>query len=127
MELFNKGYIPFTIAELNGTKPIEETKVEISLSGDTVTTDALFSAQVTSNFGISDIYITLKNKKGNDVYRHTVRATLAGVKELKLSETGNNVFTQGDLSTLSGEYTVEITVQLSTGERPVVYSGTIQL
>lgn len=45
----------------------------------------------------------------------------------KLSENGNNVFTQGDLSTLSGEYTVEITVQLSTGERPVVYSGTIQL
>ena len=126
MELFNKGYIPFTIAELNGTKPIEETKVEIDLSGDSVTTEDLFSANVTSNFGISDVYITLRNDNGNDVYRHIVRATLAGVKELKLSETGNNVFTQGDLTALSGDYTVEISLQLSTGERPVLYTGTVE-
>lgn len=127
MGLFNKGYIPFTIAELNGTKPVEETKVEISLTGDSVDADTLFSSKVTSNFGISDIFVILKNKSGNDVYRHTVRATLAGVKELSLAEKGANVFTQGDLSTLSGDYTVEISVRVSTGECPTVYTGTISL
>lgn len=127
MDLFTKGYIPFTIAELNGTKPVEETRVEISLSGDTVTTSELFAAKVTSNFGISDIYITLRNKNGNDVYRHTVRATLAGVKELTVTQSGANVFTQGDLNALSGDYTVEIAVQLSTGERPVLYTGAVKI
>lgn len=126
MDLFNKGYIPFTTAELNGTKPVEETKAEISLSGDTITTDDIFSAAVTCNFGISDAYITIKNENG-DVYRHTVRATQAGVKELKLSLSGNQVFTEGSLETISGEFTVEISVQLSTGERPTLYTGKIKL
>lgn len=126
-ELFDKGYLPFTYAELTGEKKVEETKVETTLSGDSITADNLFSANVTSNFGISDVYITLKNKNGNDVYRHTVRATLAGVKELRLSRTGDNVFTQGDLNALSGDYTAEVSVQLSTGERPVVYSGNVKI
>lgn len=126
-KLYEKGYIPFTVAELNGTKPVEETKVETTLSGDSVDTDTLFSGKVTSNYGISDIYITLKNKDGDDVYRHIVRATLAGVKELTVNEDGENVFTQGDLSQLKGQYTVEVSVQLSTGERPIVYSGNVKL
>ena len=128
MELFNKGYIPFTLAELCGAKPVEETKVETTLpDSDTILTDDLFSSTVTSNFGISDIYITLKNKNGNDVYRHTVRAKFAGIKELNISRLSDNVFIEGDLETLRGDYSIEIAVQLSTGERPVVYSGTIRI
>jgi len=85
----------------------------------------LFNAKVTSNFGISDIYVTLKNADGKVVYRLVTRATNAGEKQVSITRNGTNAFATGDFDKLSGEYAVEVTAQLSTGERPVLYAGKV--
>ena len=126
-DLYSKGYIPFTYAEFTGEKPIEETEYGFSFTGETVTLDELFVQTATSNFGISDVYVTIRNEKGEDLYRHVTRAHEAGHKELKLVREGNTAFSEGDLSQLNGTYPIEVKAQLSTGERPVIYSGKITI
>lgn len=123
LKLYEHSYLPFTFAEFLGTDPIDPTECKINLSGDSVTVDQLFKAKVTANFGISDVYITAKNADGSEAYRCVVRAAAAGEQLLTLTDMGSNVFHWGDLAALKGEYTVEISAQLSTGERPVIYTG----
>lgn len=125
--LMAKGYLPFTYAEFTGEKPIEATQYSCTLSGETITSSDLFNAAVTSNFGISDIYVTIRNDEGQDLYRHITRAHKAGLKELTVVRAGNTAFTEGNYDALNGTYPVEVKVQLSTGERPVIYSGKVTI
>ena len=125
LELFGGAYMPFTFAEFLGTKAVDKTECSINLSGDSVDATKLFNAKVTSNFGISDIYVTLKNADGKVVYRLVTRATNAGEKQVSITRNGTNAFATGDFDKLSGEYAVEVTAQLSTGERPVLYAGKV--
>ena len=127
MELYDNSYIPFTFAELLGTKGIDETTCSINLTGDTVDASKLFKATVTANFGISDVYVSLKNAEGKEVYRLATRATVSGVRELAINKNSTSAYAKGDYDKLSGSYAVEVSVQLSTGERPVVYTGTVNI
>lgn len=128
-QLYAGGYIPFTFAEWQGTDPIEETVASFSHCGSTITKSQLFSATVEANYGISDVYAIVTNAQGEEVYRHAVRAIKAGMTSLSFVESqtveGNktyqNVDTWGTLS--GGTYTVEVVVQLATGERPTLYTG----
>ena len=125
MDLFDKHYIPFTYAEFLGTDKVDTTECTINLSGDSVDAMQLFNAKVTANYGISDIYVSLKNADGKEVYRQATRASFAGEMTLNINRNGTNTFFWGNYDKLSGEYAVEISVQLSTGERPVVYTGKV--
>lgn len=127
LDLFNGAYMPFTFAEFLGTKPVEKTQCSVNLSGETVSELKLFNAAVRSNFGISDIYISLFSDSGREVYRLVTRATEAGVKDLQVARLADNTFTWGDYDSLSGTYTVKLSAQLSTGERPELYTGQITL
>ena len=128
MELYDNSYIPFTFAEFLGTDSVDETQCSIELTGDTVTSAQLFKAKVTANYGISDIYVSLKDDSGKEVYRLATRATVSGVRELAITKNGTNTFVTGSkYDDLSGSYAVEVSVQLSTGERPVVYTGTVTI
>lgn len=127
MDLYNKHYLPFTYAEFLGTDKVDATECTVNLSGDSVDAMKLFNAKVTSNFGISDIYVSLKNADGKEVYKLVTRATDAGVMELNVNKNATNSFTWGDYDKLSGEYTVEVSAQLSTGERPVLYTGKVTI
>ena len=124
-KLFTGNYMPFTYGEWLGTDPIEETEVTCSHGGDTITIDQLYGTSVTSNYGISDIYAQIFDSKGNEVFKTVSRATQAGKKEIKFTKVTATTYTWGDLETLEAkkEYTVKITAQLGTGERPVVWEG----
>ena len=124
-DLYQKSYIPFTYAEFLGTKGVDETQCSVNLSGDSVDAASLFSAQVTSNFGISDVYVSLKNDSGKEVYRLVVRATEHNVQTVKITRNATNIDTWGTYEKLNGEYTAEVSAQLSTGERPVIYTGKV--
>lgn len=123
MELYEDSYLPFTFAEFLGTKGIDETQCTIDLSGDSVEASKLFTAAVKTNFGLSDVYVSLKNADGKEVYRLAVCVTVPGEKELRISRNARNAFSWGDFEKLSGEYLAEVSAQLTTGERPVLYSG----
>ena len=123
LNMYNSSYLPFTFAEFLGTNPVEETEVTSSLTGDQVTVNQLLTSNVTANYGISDVYAIVKDKKGNEVYRHVSRADSAGQLNLSFRPDGDTIDSWGTLDVSKGEFTVEIQAQLSTGERPTVYTG----
>ena len=120
--LFDHNYIPFTFAEFLGTDPVEETQCTSSLSGESVTLSQIFSSTIQSNYAISDVYVLISNDKGV-VKKVMVKAPAVHTMELSLRSQGSNVDTWGEPNLSKGEFTVEIQVQLGTGERPTVYSG----
>ena len=128
-QLLETGYVPFAFKEFTGEDPIEKTEVSFSHEGDTITKAELFSAKVTANYSISDIYALVYDQKGNEVYKHAVRCIEANTETLAFTETAaedaefDNVERWGELK--NGTYTVKVVVQLGTGERPTVYEGTL--
>ena len=126
-KLWKGNYLPFTYGEWLGTDPIEETEVSCSIDAgaESVTLKELLKTKVTSNYGISDAYAQIFDAKGNEVYKQASRAHRAGLKAVQFNKVGANIFTWGDADKLTagGNYTVKITVQLGTGERPTVWEG----
>ena len=124
-KLFDGANVPFTFGELIGTDPIEDTEVSFSYSGETITEKQLFSAKVKSNYNISDIYVYVYDKDGNEIYKHAVRAITPSTRELQVHKRVGRSYTWGSWDDVSAGDTVKVEVQLGTGERPVVYSGTL--
>ena len=133
--LWEKHYIPFTFAEFLGTHPIEDTICEFSHKGETITKKELFDSFVTCNYGIVDTYIIVRDPAGQQVYKHAVRCTVPGQKEMELveyeldgeqnlngrtdrvSRFGTPNFTPG--------HSITVQAQVATGERITVYEGTL--
>lgn len=128
-KLYTSCYIPFTFGELIGTDPIEETVTTFSHTEQTITEKQLFSAKVTSNYNISDIYVYVYDDAGTEVFKHAVRARVPSTREMKIHKQVGHVYTWGSWDDLDpkGDYTVKVEVQLGTGERPVVYTGTLAM
>lgn len=127
LDLYQGAYLPFTFAEFLGTKPVDKTEYSINIEGENVDQLKLLNAKVTCNFGISDVYLSLYDASGREVYRLITRAVNAGEKSLQLARNATNSFTWGDFDKLSGEYTAKISAQLSTGERPELYTGKVTI
>ena len=122
---FEKGYIPFTFKEFHGLDPIEDTFVEFTHKGETITREQLFSSKVTANYSFSDTYVEIFDEKGNEVYKLAVRATVPSIYELEYKESGDNVCVWGTWDSVKSGYTVKIYSQLATGERPTLWEGKI--
>ena len=124
--LFKGNYVPFTYKEFTGEDPIEKTECTLSHSGETITVDQMLKLKMTSNYGISDLYVSVYNADGVEVFKAVTRATQAGRMELKFTPAANNFFKWGDETTLDPanyEYTVKVYAQLGTGARPVLWEG----
>lgn len=121
--LFEGNYLPFTFAEFLGTDPIEATEVGFSLSGGKITKSQYFSATVTSNYAVSDVYAIVTNDAGEEIYRHVTRSTGSGYQSLDIVESGVRTDQWGTLP--EGTWNIEVVAQLGTGERPTVYVGKI--
>ena len=124
-QLYEGAYCPFTFGELIGTDPIEETEVSFSYSEDTITVKQLFTTKATSNYNISDLYVSVYDETGTEVLKHVVRAVVPSTREMRVQKRVGEYYTWGDWDnlTVGGSYTVKVELQLGTGERPVVYSG----
>ena len=69
------------------------------------------------------MYAIVKDSEGNETYRHAVRCQSAGELEMTLKRNADYVVKWGTLDIGNGNFTVEIVCQLSTGERPTIYTG----
>ena len=118
-QLLQDGYLPFTFAEFQGTDPIEETECTYSYTGDTINMQQLMAATVTANYSISDVFVCLKDGD-KTVIRDVYRADTVGVKTTNIYKA---LSTKQWSEYASKGYTVEISVQLGTGECPVIYTG----
>lgn len=122
--LFDHDYIPFTFAEFLGTDPVEETECTINLEGDSVSKSQIFGSTITSNYAISDAYVLISSSKGL-VQKYMIKAPTVHVMQLKLQESGPNIDVWGEPDLSKGNYTVEVKVQLGTGELLTLYSGNL--
>ena len=82
----------------------------------------LSNAVVTANYGISDIYIYVKNAEEEVLFYRVKRADIAGKMQMDFSDVVYD-FTFGKYA--DGNHTVEVVCQLGTGERPTIYTGTL--
>ena len=131
-QLKKGNYVPFTFKEFTGEDPFEATECKFSYTGENIVVSSLWGSSVTANYGISDIYAIVYDNDGNEVYKHAVRCSQASTFELKFIEnqpknkTVPVVEKWGTLEFEEGKtYTVSIVAQLSTGERPTIYTGNL--
>ena len=121
-KLYTAFYIPFTFGEFLGTDPVEETVCTVDLEGDSVTVSQLKNAVVHANYGISDVYVYLKDSEGEVLFYKAARSTHAGETETSLSDT---VYGATFDKYADGKHTVRVVCQLGTGERLTLYTGTL--
>ena len=84
--------------------------------------EQLKTTPVTANYGISDIYVYVKDANGEILFFKVARANRAGKMQMDFSET---VYGATFDKYADGNHTVEVVCQLGTGERPTVYTGTL--
>jgi len=120
--LFQSNYLPFTFGEFLGTDPIEETECHFSFSGDQITIEQLKNSSVTANYGISDIYVYVKNFSGEVLFYKVARANTAGKKTMSFFYAVQKASFE---KYADGNHRIEIVCQLGTGERPTIYTGTL--
>ncbi|MBQ3075356.1 MAG: hypothetical protein IJC26_04740 [Clostridia bacterium] len=121
-KLFTSNYVPFTFGEFLGTDPVEETECSFGHEGSEITVEQLKTTPVTANYGISDIYVYVKDANGEILFFKVARANRAGKMQMDFSET---VYGATFDKYADGNHTVEVVCQLGTGERPTVYTGTL--
>ncbi len=125
-QLLKDGYVPFTIAELNKQDPVEKAEVSMNYSESSVSAMNLAGCEVTSNYPISNVHLTIKDKDGNEVYKNSMSAYPEGLENTMKPV---SLFTISNANTLKpyagGNYTVEISARVGSGELLVAYSGTL--
>ena len=120
-ELFNNGYLPHTCKEFLGLDPVEKSAVDLGISGDTVSLAALSLSTLTSNYTISDVFFVATDADGKMVTRSIYRSRNHFTRSFAM----NKIFQDGPfLQYADGNHILEISVQLSTGEKPVIFRGT---
>ena len=120
------GYIPFTYKEWLGEDDIDTPEYKISHTGDTISLSQLYKTKVTSNYHIYDIYCSVYNADGVEVFKTATHNDGAYVLEQKFAKTGLTCATWGDAADLDPanyEYTVKIYMQSGTGDRPTLWEG----
>lgn len=120
------GYIPFTYKEWLGEDPIEVPEYTCSHSGDTITKDQIYATKISSNYHLYDIYCSIYNADGVEVFKTATDSDYASEYELKFGKVGAAVMNWGDLDDVDPskyEYTVKIYCQSGTGERPTLWEG----
>ncbi|MBO4411169.1 MAG: hypothetical protein J5794_03190 [Lachnospiraceae bacterium] len=84
---------------------------------------------VGSNYPISDVFVIIRDAAGNEPVRNIYRAMTANIREVRLtaerSRQDRKPLYYGAEAYTNGAYTVEISLQLSTGEKLVTFSGTL--
>jgi hypothetical protein len=124
-KLFQGKYVPYTFKEWLGTDPLESSKTTFSHTGETISLQQLYGGVVESNYGVMDIYASVYNAKGVEVYKIAIRAQETAVNSLKFKSTGYDLDVWGTEENIYADqkYTVKVYAQISTGERPVLWEG----
>ncbi len=116
---------------------VEESRIFTNLpEGITEMTFAQLDEMILgSNYTISDVFVTVRDQSGKVLKENVYRAMSAALREMKMKDNNSTwtkdadgnylTMTEGIKELATGENTLEIRVQLSTGEKPTVFSGTL--
>lgn len=124
-KLFTSGYLPFTIPEFLGTDPVEKAEVSTNLPKNGVYMETLSTLTVRSNYPISYVTVTVKDRNGEAIYGcHIYTMTLNVYDFAPIKAEYINL---EELSAFAnGLHTVEISATVGTGETLTAYSGVFE-
>lgn len=123
-ELFNEGYLPWTVAEFIGRDPVEKATASGDLTAASVTPTELAKIKITSNYAISVFEIHIKDESGKVVKE--IEKPFDGFPLQRLEATPYGRFNINEISSFAdGKHTAEVYVRVNSGELLQVYSGTL--
>jgi len=122
-QMYKEGYLPWRIPELAGKDDVEKAEASLSVTGDSITVAQLRSALLKSNYTISDVTCTVKDKSGAVLYTTTMPTMDLNVWEWPLS--GHESLSELETYAKSEKNIIEISTRVGTGEKLVAYSGTL--
>ncbi len=120
-ELYNAGCLPHTFAEFLGTDPVEDASVTLGLNSNSATLADISASTMVSNYAISDVFCVVKDENGKQIYRYVKRSDYHYRYTWEMSFLPVDAFKKY----ADGNHTIEITVQVSNGAKPVAYSGAL--
>ena len=119
--LFNTGYIPFTIPELVNPSSVQKAVASISReNGATVTTQELRNAVVSTNYALSKLIIKVKVEDGTT---KDFSSYVSGVAKYEAAL--GQVCVSIDRQLEKGSYEIEIRALVGSGETVPVFTGTL--
>lgn len=118
-ELFTATYLPVTIQEFHDPSPVDEPWIKDSLENPSK--DNLFTGNITSNWYIDCVTVTIADEAGNTVQEVTGRARRRFNKDFDMTrfvtENPGACLGSVDLAKLeAGNYKCTVTARLTTGE-----------
>lgn len=120
--LYEAGYLVHTFAEFIGENPVEAGSVTMDHTKAVTSAEMLAQGYIRANYPISDVFITVYNSKNEIVYEHVERTVNHYTKVLDAKDC---VPVEDLRQYETGEFTIKITSQISTGELIDVYTGTL--
>ncbi|MBR2635103.1 MAG: hypothetical protein IKD31_05945 [Clostridia bacterium] len=98
--------------------------------GGTINITDFKKMAVGSNYPISDVFVTVRDQDGKAVLTNVHRTAIARIREVEMTAQHASwkmgaTISDGLTRYLSGAYTVEVSLQLSTGEKLLAYRGTL--
>ena len=122
-DLYTKGYVPFTFAELIGEDPVEPAEVALDLKNpESATVTDLYRSKLSANYAISHTTLTVQDKKGNEVYSNTYYSPEHNLRQTPML----TLINRDELAPcVNGDYTVTIACRVGTGQNLIAYSGAL--
>ena len=120
-QLFEKGYLPFTIQEFLDPSAVQKAEAHLSADvGASLTTRELSGLSVEANYALAKLVIKVTEENGNVL---DFSGPVTGVANFT-TDMGPRVATM-ERQLKKGSYEIEIGALVGTGETVPVYSGTL--
>lgn len=123
--LFRAGYIPFTFGELNKADPVEKAEVTYSHTGETATLNEIDVSQLTANYAISHVRLTITDYRGETAYQTILLPDKKGYAVMEQTLSLKAVWKEV-LPFADGTHTATLTAILGTGEEFLLFEGLLK-
>jgi hypothetical protein len=121
--MYGEGYLPFRVPELAGKDPVEKATASIGHTDSSITLTELYKKNLTANYPLSDVTVTVVNDKGEVLYEKTAFTMNISTRQVQLRTTVLSTALR-DISQ-SGTHTIIISARVGTGEKLVAYEGVL--
>lgn len=122
--LFKTGYLPFTFAEFQGTKKVDAPRVWIENAQEEYTAEDIAKLVVSANYNISDIFFTVTDNDGKELYKYVWRAIEFCYRSYDMTKRMPAEVVE-KLASLKGN-NLSVDVQLYYGTKPNVLTTVIK-
>lgn len=128
-------YSAFDFQDNMAGSGVEKAEVYCTYEGDSITFADFAAMTVGANYSISDVFVTVTDGSGTQLLKNIWRGDFSNYREVSMSDHKCSWETdaEGKLIPIyhgvealaNGENTVEVTLQLSTGEKLTAFTGTL--